>query len=167
MGRNKGTFNFSSTFEVLNKAPLDARLVVDIKADLIDPSTWRDAVDLVWLFDGIVVSVVSDPSTDNNGLYFLTEVSTYTNYNSWTKIGGTVPTPTILTYDGSIIGDGATTIFPIIHNLNTRKQTITIWDNSDDEIIYPGIARGASTNYIAFASPPDTSTTYNITILGF
>ena len=92
MGRNKGTFNFAANFEVLTKAPLDARLVVDTKADLINPVIWQDIASNVWLFKGIVVSVVSDPSTDNNGLYFLTDETTYTSYSSWIKINGIVPT---------------------------------------------------------------------------
>jgi hypothetical protein len=87
MARNKGTFNFSNNFEVLNKAPLDARIVVGTKANLIDPSIWRDAANLVWLYKGIVVSVTSDTSTDNNGLYFLTDETQYTDYNYWVKLG--------------------------------------------------------------------------------
>jgi hypothetical protein len=91
MGRNKGTFNFAANFEVLTKAPLDARLVVDTKANLISPAIWQDPGTNVWLYKGIVVSVVSDPSTENNGLYFLTDETTYTNYSSWVKVNGTVP----------------------------------------------------------------------------
>lgn len=92
MARNKGTFNFAANFEVLTKAPLDARLVVDTKANLITPSVWQDGDNNVWLYKGITVSVVSDPSTDNNGLYFLTDETNYTNYNSWVKINALGPT---------------------------------------------------------------------------
>lgn len=166
MDRNKGTFNFSANFEPLNKAPLDARLVVATKAGLIDPSTWKDSSNLVWLYKGIVVSVTSDPSTDNNGIYFLTDETQYTNYSYWTKIGAS-PGPTLLSFDGSINGDNSTWNFPIVHNLNTIKQTITVWDASTNDQIYPGITRGASTNYVSFSSPPLIGTIYNITILGF
>lgn len=86
MARNKGTFNFAANFEVLNKAPLDARLVVDTKANLISPSIWQDPNSNVWLYKGIVISVVSDPSIENNGLYFLTDETQYTDYNYWLKI---------------------------------------------------------------------------------
>jgi len=93
MARNKGTFNFAANFEVLNKAPLDARLVVDTKANLITPSIWEDDDTNVWIYKGITVSVVNDPSTVNNGLYFLTDDTTYTSYSSWVKVdssGGSV-----------------------------------------------------------------------------
>jgi hypothetical protein len=166
MDRNKGTFNFSANFEVLDKAPLDARIVVGTKAGLIDPSTWKDTANLVWLYKGIVVSVVSDSST-NNGIYFLTDETQYTNYDYWIKVGSAIPTPAILTYDSSINGDNITWEFPIVHNLNTIKQTITIWDASSNDQIYPGITRGASTNYVSFSSPPQIGSIYNITILGF
>jgi len=92
MSRNKGSFNFASNFEVLTKAPLDARLVVATKADLIDPSIWKDTNSNIWLYKGIVVSVTSDTSTENNGLYFLTDENNYTNYSYWSKItsGGSI-----------------------------------------------------------------------------
>jgi len=89
MARNKGTFNFAANFEVLTKAPLDARLVVDTKANLIDHTIWEDGSFNVWLYKGITVSVVSDPSTENNGLYFLTDETNYTDYNYWVKLNTT------------------------------------------------------------------------------
>lgn len=90
MARNKGTFNFSSNFEVLTKAPLDARLVVDTKANLITPSIWEDIDSNVWLYKGITVSVVDDPSATNNGLYFLLDETNYTDYNSWVKLNAAI-----------------------------------------------------------------------------
>lgn len=86
MARTKGTFNFAANYEVLAKAPLDARLVVDTKSNLISPVIWQDPNSNVWIYKGIVVSVVSDPSVENNGLYFLTDETTYTNYDSWLKL---------------------------------------------------------------------------------
>jgi hypothetical protein len=167
MSRNKGTFNFAANFEPLVKAPLDGRVVVGAKADLINPATWQDAGSNVWLFKGIIVSVTSDPSIDNNGLYFLTDETNYTNFSYWIKIGGITPAPSILTFDGSIIGNDSIWEFPVVHNLNTIKQTITIWDASTNDQIFPGITRGASTNYISFFSPPSLGSIYNISIIGF
>jgi len=89
MARNKGTFNFAANFEILTKAPLDARLVVSNKADLIDPSIWVDTNNNVWLYKGLVASVTSDPSTINNGLYFLLDEANYTSYQYWLKINNT------------------------------------------------------------------------------
>lgn len=73
----------------------------------------------------------------------------------------------LLTYDGSIEGNNALTIFPVVHNLNTMKQNIEIWDASTNDAVYPGITKGASTNYISFYTPPLTGTIYNINIIAF
>ena len=85
MARTKGVFNFASNFEVLTKAPLDARLVVDTKANLVDPNIWKDGDGNVWVYTGIVVSVIADTSS-NNGLYFLLDQDNYTSYDYWLKI---------------------------------------------------------------------------------
>lgn len=93
MSRTKGTFNFAANFEVLTKAPLDARLTVDTKANLISPAIWQDTGGNVWVYKGITVAVVSDPSTTLNGLYFLTDETQYTNYDSWVKLNMAYPDP--------------------------------------------------------------------------
>lgn len=167
MSRNKGTFNFAANFEPLVKAPLDGRIVVSTKADLINPVTWQDAGLNVWLFKGIVVSVVSDPVSDNNGLYFLTDETNYTNYAYWIKIAGITPSSSILTFDGSITGNNITTSFAIVHDLSTMKQNVDVWDASTNEVVYPAIMKGSSTNYVSFYTPPSSGTVYNITIMGF
>jgi len=240
MARKHGTFNFAANFEVLTKAPLDARLVVDTKANLISPAIWQDIASNVWLYKGIVVSVVSDPSTENNGLYFLTDETQYTNYNYWVKINalsaadasGTASatfqlnngnngviikdvsgnlqvvtfdgstyaniragslnvnsikldnltgaiyaadgslyaisgSQALLGYEGFIVGNSSTNIFPIVHDLSTLKQVITVWDKTNNEIIYPDVTRGASTNFVSFISPPVGGSNYDIIILGF
>lgn len=167
MSRNKGTFNFAANFEPLVKAPLDGRLVVSTKADLINPATWQDAGSNVWLFKGIVVSVVADSTPENNGLYFLTDETNYTNYTYWVKIGGTTPPSTVLTYDGSIVGNDVTTTFAVVHDLSTMRQNVEVWDVSTNEVIFPAITKGSSTNYVSFYTPPSTGSIYNITIIGF
>lgn len=86
MGRYKGTFNFAANYEVLASGPLDARLLVDTKADLINPTIWQDISSTVWLYNGIVVSVASDSNISNNGLYFLKDKDNYTSYDSWLKV---------------------------------------------------------------------------------
>ena len=75
MARNKGTFNFAGNFEILNKAPLDARSVVSNLSDLITPSEWIDDNSVGWLYNGMIVSVTADSSIENNGIYFLNDVS--------------------------------------------------------------------------------------------
>jgi hypothetical protein len=105
MARNKGTFNFSANFEPLFKAPLDARQLVGSKADLTDPSIWKDADELVWLYNGLIVGVGNDLDPSNNGVYFLKEASTYTNILSWEKLGtgSAIDVSALMSYiDGSL-----------------------------------------------------------------
>jgi hypothetical protein len=239
MSRNKGTFNFSSNYEVLTKAPLDARTVVDTKSNLITPNMWQDADSNIWLYKGLVVSVVADPSIENNGLYFLLDDTTYTSYDSWLKIitdGSVDITGTssatfqlnndeqgivlkdvsgnleivkfdnstyanvtaghininslkidtlngvlyasdgsifslegsypLKAYDGILLGNGITTSFVVDHSLNTLRQNITIFDNTN-EVIYPGLKRGLDSDTIIFNEPPETGVNYEIVILGF
>jgi hypothetical protein len=107
MSRNKGTFNFSANFEVLAKAPLDARMLVDLKSDLTNSTTWEDADNNIWLFDGAIVSVSADPSIENNGIYFLKDANGYTDIDNWVLAGSNT--------DSSIgvinVGDGSGNVF--------------------------------------------------------
>jgi hypothetical protein len=85
MPRTKGTFNFSANFEGNLRAPIDAKQLVSMYSDLVDPSTWfNEGND--WTYVGMIVSVSSDPSTEYNGIYVLND-SDYTTYDSWTRIG--------------------------------------------------------------------------------
>ena len=86
MSRNTGTFNFAANFEVLAKAPLDAKQLVGTKADLTGTTTWNQSGQ-VWLYDGAIVAVGSDPVAENNGVYWLSASTNYTNINSWVKVG--------------------------------------------------------------------------------
>ncbi|NJO89528.1 MAG: hypothetical protein HC831_11705 [Chloroflexia bacterium] len=106
MARSTGTFNFAANFEVLSKAPLDARMVVNNYTDLILPNTWQDGNNNIWLFDGAIVSVANDPS---GGIYYLADADNYDDYASWipSGIGG---------QDSSVkgginIGDGSANVF--------------------------------------------------------
>jgi hypothetical protein len=79
-----------------------------------------------------------------------------------------VGTPTfLLAYDTSIVGNDASTVFEIVHNLNTKKQNVMVWDDSDNEVVYPGIERGLNIDRIAFHTPPASGNVYYVTILGF
>lgn len=89
MSRNKGTFTFAANFEPLVQAPLDARMRVSSIADLISPAIWLDSNSNLWLYSGLLVSIVDDPDPLNNGLYFLSDKDTYTTPSSWIKIGAT------------------------------------------------------------------------------
>jgi hypothetical protein len=113
MARNKGTFNFAANFESLNKAPLDARQVVDFAADLLLLATWADNDGNTWLFNGLMVAVVND-TTNNNGIYYLKDASNYTQAGAWEKLstssGGTM----------TFIGSGLTQV-------NQSGSTIVIF----------------------------------------
>jgi len=86
MARNRGTFDFSSNFELLTRAPLDARMVVNTYDELTDPSTWTNPLDgKEWLFDGAIVAVANDASISKRGIYFLNDFGNYENTSSWIK----------------------------------------------------------------------------------
>lgn len=93
MARQSGIITISTNYEVKNKAPFDARMLVPTKADLTDGNNWT------WnkTYQGMLVSVAQDPETENNGLYLLkdggyTKLSDgsfyyhYLNPESWVKL---------------------------------------------------------------------------------
>lgn len=164
MSRNKGTFNFSANFEVLSKAPLDARLVVSNKGDLISPSIWQDASSNVWLYKGILVSVVSDPSTENNGLYFLLDETQYTNYNSWFKIQ--TPTTQIQKYVNSFDGtiNNSLLISSGTHTLGNGPFIISIYDGNEE--VYIGNECDPSGNITLTWTPGTLSSSCKYIIAG-
>lgn len=90
MARTRGIFNFSANLEVKKNAPLDARIVVDTILELTSTSTWEDSDNKVWLYNGIVVSVI-----ENNGLYMLTNydpvdnATAYTEAENWVQLDAT------------------------------------------------------------------------------
>ena len=85
MARERGTFNFSASLEVKKQGALDSRLVVQTYAELTQPATWADTDSKVWLYDGMVVSIVAD-ETGKNGLYMLTDKEQYQSTASWSRI---------------------------------------------------------------------------------
>ena len=105
MSRFKGTFNFPANFEVLTKAPLDARMLVDYYTDLIDPSTWNKTGSGSWLFDGAIVVVANDPSA---GIYWCKDSTNYTNYLSWERAGTDQSDVSIGVIN---VGDGSAGVF--------------------------------------------------------
>ena len=127
MSRNKGTFNFANTFEVQAKQPLDARQVVGSVADLINPATWQDVNNNVWLYNGAIVAIAS------GGTYQLIDANNYTSIASWQKFGsssggtGTITGATngLMLFDsGHTIGLGGALTEDVMitgaHKLETR-----------------------------------------------
>lgn len=66
MARTKGLFPFTGTLEVASTAPLDARLLVKTKADLLLEDTWKNGSS-IYLYNHIVVTV-----EDVEGQFMLT-----------------------------------------------------------------------------------------------
>lgn len=84
MARNKGTFNAPGNFQVKMQEALDPRNVVESKADLINKDTWPSDGDTLYLYKGMIVSVVQE-----NNVYFLIDVSKAldADYSGWIRIG--------------------------------------------------------------------------------
>lgn len=81
MARNKGMFQFAANFEIKNAAALDPRIVVDTKSELYDKQTWPSDGNTVYLYNGLVVSVVEE-----NELYMLIDSVNFSSESSWKKI---------------------------------------------------------------------------------
>lgn len=107
----------STSLDVRISQPLDLRDVVNTYADLTDPSTWGewDSVLRLWslyIYAGMRVTVVADPDTSLNGIYYLNRddfpltsaLRTLEGY--WTKVGSEGSAPAEITIDNYTIKDG-------------------------------------------------------------
>jgi|SRR5690554_4108404 len=86
MGREKGTLNISANFEPQIAAPFDSRIVVDTYADLIAEDTFISTDGNNYAYAGMIVSVVADSDSNNNGVYLLKALPT-TSAENWTGVG--------------------------------------------------------------------------------
>lgn len=86
MSRKKGLFEFSGNFDPLIDSALDARLIVDEIASLTDSDYWKASDGLVYTYKGMIVAVVDDPDSENNGIYVLLD-DDYQDINNWSKSG--------------------------------------------------------------------------------
>jgi hypothetical protein len=138
MARNKGTFNFSANFEPLLKAPLDARQVVGVYADLTNPSTWRDSADLVWLYNGLIVGVGNDTDPSLNGVYFLKDADNYDVSTNWVKVGGgaEIDLTALMTYIDGSLALRDTSLNDLYNQVFTINASISRIDGSIN-VIFP------------------------------
>lgn len=100
--RQKGLLPLSANFDTRISAPIDSRSVVDYYADLILSSTWTSGDGTIYVYDGMIVSVVDDGS--NNGVYRLSlkNPTDYQLHENWLKIGiGEIHINSTLRGDGS------------------------------------------------------------------
>jgi hypothetical protein len=84
MSREKGQANFSTAFEPQVALPLDARMLVQTKADLINPNTWTANDGIVYIYPGIIVTVSQD-NIGNRGTYRL-DALPYTDISNWKRL---------------------------------------------------------------------------------
>lgn len=84
MGRIRGLFDFSASFEVQYGEPLDGRAVVQFLSDLTSQESWAAPDGNVYTYVGMRVSVVNDGA--NNGVYWL-KASDYTDLDNWERLG--------------------------------------------------------------------------------
>lgn len=83
MARIKGSL-LQGTFDSSKRFPVDARMLVNTREDLINPSIWQvNTLDVNSLFDGLITAVNKD--ADNNGVYYLLDKTliTQANYTSY------------------------------------------------------------------------------------
>ena len=85
MSRDKGLASFSANFEAQIASPIDARNIVDNKADLTTASIWLANDGVNYAYKGMVVSVHSDITPSNNGLYRLLDLPVTVEAN-WEKL---------------------------------------------------------------------------------
>lgn len=91
MGRIKGLVNCSVNFDVSKTAPLDARLVVDSKADLIKAETWQGTDGKgCWVYQGMIVwcsaeqkayAFIKNPDKDGNAATLIADAA------NWVQVG--------------------------------------------------------------------------------
>lgn len=134
MSRSKGTFNFAANFEPLVKAPLDSRMLVGSYEDLVNPDTWKDNEDLVWLFTGAIVVVSADPSS---GVYWLKDADNYTNYDNWEPVGTATsfdPSSLYDYIDGSLAlrDSSISDLYSLIQIIDSSIEYLVNWNTSID-----------------------------------
>ena len=84
-----GVFKFTGNFDVGLAAPFDTRIISSTKANLTNATFWDLDDGNSYLYKGLVVSVYSDSTDFNNGLWMLLDEYGHTDVNNWMKIGGT------------------------------------------------------------------------------
>ena len=145
MSRNTGTFNFAANFEVLAKAPLDAKQLVGTFADLTTPATWNGSGS-VWLYNGAMVSVGSDPTPSKNGIYWLCDATNYSTPSSWVKAGsGSITGATNgLHITGSSIALGGSLSENTVINANAKN--FCVWNANSVIISSNGVGEATTVN---------------------
>lgn len=78
----------------------------------------------------------------------------------------TTNAPVLARVSSKVIGDGATTIFPIVHNLNTRSVIVQVFDTSTYDTVIADVVRSTvDTVTVTFSSAP-ASGAFTVVITG-
>jgi len=86
MSRTKGALSISAAFEPQAAMPFDARAVTQTRADLLLTATWQANDGNPYAYVGMLVSVIADPTPENNGVYRL-KAADYTLLSNWELLG--------------------------------------------------------------------------------
>lgn len=156
MARNRGIFNFSANLEVKKNAPLDSRVVVGTLLELTETSTWADSDNKVWLYDGIVVSVL-----ENHGLYMLTNYdavtapTAYTDSSNWVAVDASAAKTDIT---DSLISTSTTSALSANQGKVLKDEIDTLKTSLSTVYIY----KGSVDTYDALPKEATTGDTYNV-----
>jgi hypothetical protein len=166
MARTKGIASFPANFEPEVAGSFDARELTQFKSDLTNPTTWQANDLIIYAFVGMKTLVYADPIPENNGWYYLSAPD-YTNIDNWVQIGSplNITPQSKIVFD--IIGNGITTEFTFVHNLNTREIKIDVYQNFGDyENVILNISRPSLNEVkITFAIAPIVDENYKVIII--
>lgn len=103
MARNKGIFPFAANFEVKAASPLDPRVLVENKSELISKDTWPLDGDTLYIYKGLLVSV-----QEERAIYMLVDPDKIleTDYSGWERKDGS--SPGAVSYEDIYIIEGLT-----------------------------------------------------------
>lgn len=143
MARNKGTFKLSANYEVQMQAPIDPRVLVDTKADLLNKETWPYIGDTLYIYNGLTVAVL-----DEQEIYMLVDKTNALTegYIGWKKVS--TPAQTIKVIDnlttdsstdalsakqGKILGERVTSIEAKLSAIFTYKGSKNTYEELPTE----------------------------------
>jgi hypothetical protein len=85
--RTNGILGISANFEPQIAGAFDARAVVKTQADLFLPATWTANDGGIYIYKGMTVAVVEDPTAALNGIYLLEDENGFGLLSNWLFLG--------------------------------------------------------------------------------
>ena len=130
MPRHEGLFPFSGNFEPQFAEALDARLRVKTKDALYDKDTWTSKDGAIYVYRYMLVAVYEDPIEENNGFYYLDNISDVTDENNWKKL-----------YESSNYGNGIRVFKSLPEAEAKYRGCLAFIDSDSDDTLYLCIKR--------------------------